>query len=459
MRSLTRSCPAALLLCLSLVWLLGLAALPARAAESAMSKETSACLSCHDKKGQIKKLDNGETLSLHISTDKFSHSVHGETDCEDCHTGIEAKTHGKVKTPVASRRQYTLDMRESCRDCHKKNFKSYEDGLHAALVKEGPKDGRKDAPLCSDCHNPHTLTSTKEVTPLSEVPCAKCHDAIFKAYSGDVHGQERIAKGKSAPICSDCHKAHENKSASLGTTVRDACLKCHDNAVAQHKDWLPNTLRHFEAISCPVCHAPNAKRRVNLRLYDQTSGLQMQEKVGVPQFERLTLQADANNLGLDERALWSLLNEFSQSGKPGNTVLRGRLEVMSGVEAHQISDKAHAIKDCDNCHRAGAPAFQSVSLTMAGPDGRPLRHTVQKDVLTSLLATQSIRGFYAIGSTRIQWLDVLLVMVVIGACCVPLAHMGVNRLFKGFRARQEAQRLADLKAEVASSDPQDRTEL
>jgi hypothetical protein len=37
--------------------------------------------------------------------------------------------------------------------------------------------------------------------------------------------------------------------------------------------------------------------------------------------------------------------------------------------------------------------------------------------------------------------------------------MGVNRLFKGFRARQEAQRLADLKAEVASSDPQDRTEL
>lgn len=459
MRRLTTRRPAALLLCLSLACLLGLASLHARAAESELSKETAACLSCHDKKGQVKKLDNGETLSLHIATDKFVHSLHGETDCEDCHSGIEAKTHGKVKTPVASRRQYTLDMRESCRDCHKKNFKSYEDGLHAALVKEGPKEGRQDAPLCSDCHNPHTLTSTKEVAPLAEVPCAKCHDAIFKAYSGDVHGQERIAKGKTAPICSDCHKAHENQSASLGTTVRDACLKCHDNAVAQHKDWLPNTLRHFEAISCPVCHAPNAKRRVNLRLYDQASGLQMQEKVGVPQFERLTLQADANNLGLDERALWSLLNEFSQSGKPGNTVLRGRLEVMSGVEAHQISDKTLALKDCDTCHRAGAPAFQSVSLTMAGPDGRPLRHEVQKDVLTSLLATQSIRGFYAIGSTRIQWLDVLLVMVVIGACCVPLAHMGVNRLFKGFRARQEAQRLADLNSPAAGPDPQDRTGL
>jgi hypothetical protein len=459
MRSLTKISLTSLMLRLSLACVLGLMNLHAWASGADMSKETKACLDCHNKKGQVKKLDNAETLSLYISEDKFAHSMHGETDCEDCHTGIEAKTHGKVKTPVESKRQYTLDMRESCRDCHKKNFKAYEDGLHAALVKEGPKEGRKDAPLCSDCHNPHTLTSTKEVTPLSEVPCAKCHEAIFKAYSGDVHGLERIAKGKTAPICSDCHKAHEIKSASLGTTVRDACLKCHENAVAQHKDWLPNTLRHFEAISCPVCHAPNAKRRVNLRLYDQASGLQMQEKVGVPQFERLTLQADANNLGLDERALWSLLNEFSKSDKPGSTVLRGRLEVMSGVEAHQLSDKAQAIKDCDTCHRAGAPAFQSVSLTIAGPDGRPLRHTVQKDVLTSLLATQSIRGFYAIGSTRIKWLDVLLVMVVFGACCVPLAHMGVNRMFKGFRARQEAQKLAELSTPAASPNPQDRPGL
>jgi hypothetical protein len=131
---------------------------------------------------------------------------------------------------------------------------------------------------------------------------------------------------------------------------------------------------------------------------------------------------------------------------------------MSGVEAHQISDKAQAIKDCDTCHRAGAAAFESVSLTIAGPDGRPLRHTVQKDVLTSLLATQSIRGFYAIGSTRIKWLDVLLVLVVLGACCVPLAHMGVNYWFKGFRAKQEAQRLAEQSAPAASPDPTDRPE-
>lgn len=443
----------------SWVWaifvLLGLMSFNTRAGEESLSKETQACLKCHNKAAEFKKLDNGEMLSLHVSTEKFVQSMHGETDCEDCHSNIEAKTHGKVKMSVESKRQYTLDMRESCRDCHKKNFKSYEDSLHAALVKEGPKEGRKDAPLCSDCHNPHTVMSTKEVTPLSEVPCAKCHDAIFKAYSNDVHGQERVAKGKAAPICSDCHKAHDVKAASLGTAVRDACLNCHENAIAQHKDWLPNTLRHFEAISCPVCHTPNAKRRVSLRLYDQASGLQVQEKLGVPQFERKTLQADSSNLGLDERALWSMLNEFSQSDKSGTTILRGRLEVMSGVEAHQLSDKAQAIKDCDTCHRAGAQAFQSVTLTIAGPDGRPIRHNVQKDVLTSLLATETVRGFYAIGSTRIKLLDVLLVMVVIGACCVPLAHMTVKRLFKNYRDRQEAQKLADQSAASAAASEQD----
>ena len=94
--------------------------------------------------------------------------------------------------------------------------------------------------------------------------------------------------------------------------------------------------------------------------------------------------ADANNLGLDERALLSLLKEFNQDGDNSKAVLRGRLEVRTGVEAHQLSDKSKAIKDCDTCHRAGAEAFQSVSLTIAGADGRPLRHGVKKEVLILL---------------------------------------------------------------------------
>jgi hypothetical protein len=55
---------------------------------------------------------------------------------------------------------------------------------------------------------------------------------------------------------------------------------------------------------------------------------------------------------------------------------------------------------------------------------------------------ESVRGFYAIGSTRIKLLDYLLVLVLFGAISVPLGHMTVKRLFKGVREKLEAERLA-----------------
>jgi len=412
------------------------------ATESKLTKEDEACLKCHDKEvgkeALEKKLGDGKTLSLDISTRDYIESMHNGTSCEDCHDSLDSKTHGKVKTPLASRRELSTSMQGSCVTCHKKKVKQYDDGLHAALVKQGSEK----APMCSDCHSPHTLRSVKIVTPIDQVPCAKCHDAIFKAYANDVHGQERVAKGKKAPICADCHATHDNKAASLGDTQKDACIACHKEAVAQHQEWLPNTELHFAAISCPACHAPTSQRRVNLRLYDAGTNKQLAEKVGVPKFVQRANAGDVSNVGLDERALWSLLNEFSNDPGKGQTILRGRLEVKSGVEAHQLTAKGKALKDCATCHQKGAEPFQSVIVTMAGPDGRPLRHGVQKDVLNSLTAMESVRGFYAIGSTRIKLLDWLLVLVVVGAASVPLGHMTVKRLFKGVRERRAAEEAA-----------------
>ena len=434
--------------------LASLAGLPSHADETELGKAEKDCLACHDKEGVKKVLPNGEIFSMRISSKAYAESMHNETACEDCHSDLDAKTHGKVKSDITSKRDFVLAQGNACRDCHKKKYVQYDDSVHAVMVKEGSKK----APLCSDCHNPHTVKSFKETQPIEATPCVKCHEPIFKAYVKDVHGLERIAKGKSAPICADCHQAHDVKAASMGSGIKDACLSCHKEAIAQHQDWLPNTGRHFEAISCPACHAPNAQRRVNLRLFDGSTNVQMSEKTGVPRFVSRADTADAKGIGLDERALLSLLKEFNQDDGATRVVLRGRLEVKSGVEAHQLSEKSKAIKDCNVCHKEGATPFQSVTLTIAGPDGRPLRHGIQKDVLSSLTSMESVRGFYAIGSTRIKLLDYLLIMVMIGAVCVPIGHMTIKRLFKGVRARLEAERLAEAVTSAKATDPAQPTE-
>ena len=107
-----------------------------------------------------------------------------------------------------------------------------------------------------------------------------------------------------------------------------------------------------------------------------------------------------------------------------------------------MAEKSRALKDCDTCHRAGAEPFQSVVLSIASADGRPLRHDVRSDVLSSLTALESVRGFYAIGSTRIVLLDWLLALALAGSIAGCLAHMGVRRLFKAMRERLAAEAAA-----------------
>ena len=405
-----------------------------------LAEEDLDCLKCHDDPKLSVKLDSGETLPLYISTQDFLGSMHNENSCADCHFDIDLDTHGKGESIIASKRELGVAMGDTCRDCHKKKYREYDDSVHALLIAEGSTK----APMCADCHNPHTVRSWKLAEAEAAMPCGKCHQEIFDASAKDVHGLARGDRKNPGPVCSGCHQAHGIKAASLGTGLRDTCLNCHKDAFAKHEIWLPNAQLHFDAISCPTCHAPDAERRVNLRLYHELGGdrVQLIEKSGVPQFVRLTTAADQASQGLDDRALLGLLKDFTHEEGQGKIVLRGRLEVGSGVEAHRLADKSKAIADCKVCHQAGAQVFQRVILTMAGPDGRPLRHGVNEDVLNSAFSIDSIRGFYVLGSTRIKLLDYLLVLVVLGLAGGIGAHMAARRWFRRAREKRKGQPIA-----------------
>lgn len=418
-----------------LVWLTMPAA---RAQDAQVSKESAACLKCHDKPALDMKLGDGKKLSLAVSAKAYLASAHKDQDCTDCHSALDEKDHGRpgYESALNSRRELTQSMQDSCTDCHKKKVKLYGDSIHATLARQG----NQKAPLCADCHDAHTQPLGKAaMLALDKSPCMSCHEAVSKAYAMDIHGVGGAMKGKKTPICADCHFAHDVQAASLGEGLRDACMKCHQQTVVQHKQWLPNARLHFEANACAVCHAPGGARRVNLRLYDASNKTQLREKSGVPRFAQRARAGDVTSMGLDERALFSLLTEFSQDrGLPGSTVLRGRLELRDGLDAHRMVERAKAVSRCDSCHSSGAEPFQSVVVSIAGPDGRPLRHGVQKDVLSSMAALASVRGFYAIGSTRIESLDWLLAIAVGGSLAGVIGHMTARRIFRSVRERRAA---------------------
>ncbi len=423
----------------------GVAAHAAEEKPHVLAKEDKACLECHAKPDLDKTLRNGETLSLHIAPQAFVDSVHNSSGCDGCHNEIDMDDHGKDSPQdIASKRAHALSMQQTCRDCHKKTVKEYDDSVHAVLVREGSAD----APLCTDCHNPHATRSSKNEDHAGPSPCATCHEDVVKAYTASVHGQA----GDEALTCADCHRTHAVKAVALKDHLKGECLSCHRDAVKLHATWLPNTERHLDAVACSACHSPDAKRRVDLLLYDGKSPQTAEENVGVPQFVKLTQVSDTTGTALDARAFWSLLKDFNRHDGDARAVVHGRLEVQSGAEAHRLAKKDKAIKDCDTCHRQGAEAFQSVTVTMASADGLALRRDATQGLLSSVESIGSVGGFYAIGGTRIHLLDTLLVMALAAGVLIPAAHMSVKLLSKRAHARQAA---AASQAEEGASEDHD----
>jgi hypothetical protein len=77
-------------------------------------------------------------------------------------------------------------------------------------------------------------------------------------------------------------------------------------------------------------------------------------------------------------------------------------------------------------------------VSMAGPDGRPLRHDASEGMLNSIESVGSVGGFYAIGSNRIKLLDTLLLMALGAGIFIPLAHLTVKLLTRRSRAQHHA---------------------
>jgi len=408
--------------------LLPTAIAPAFAADDTLSASDQHCLGCHGSAGMEKKLEDGGTLLLHVPPDMFAKSVHRSIGCTGCHADIDPAAHPPAKNDIASARSFSLTMMQVCHGCHADKFEQWQTSIHAALVRSGDPA----APICTDCHSPHAVIKGVAAE-IDQVPCQKCHTAIYTAYLGSVHGQARRSSDQSyAPICFDCHSAHEVKPTAVGALAQGpeaACFGCHGGVLEAHEEWLPNAALHFEVVSCPACHAPDAQRQVDLMLIDSKDAQPLgTEQIGVPLFNA---SAQSDGKGIDASTLWNLLQTFNRAGV-SKTILRGRLDVRTGAQAHQLADKSKALSDCRTCHSAGSQAFQSVTISLVGPQGQRVDYDANADVLNSAISIESVSGFYAIGGTRIKLLDILLILAILGGLAVPVGHLTLGWIFKRY---------------------------
>jgi mono/diheme cytochrome c family protein len=402
------------------------AAPQAFAADEAFSVADQNCLGCHGTAGMEKKLADGDTLQLRVPADLFAKSVHRSNGCTSCHTDIDPAAHPPSKKDIKSRRSYAVAASQVCKGCHTDKFEQWETSIHAALV----RSGNPAAPVCTDCHNPHAVIKGT-ATQVDQIPCKKCHQEIFTAYLGSVHAKSRLSSADSfAPTCSGCHSAHAVKPTSIDEGPKAQCIGCHAGVLQSHQAWLPNAALHFEAVSCPACHNPGSQRKVDLMLIDSSNmKARRTEQIGVPLFDA---SAGSDGKGIDAQTLWNLMQTLDRSGIAGKTILRGRLEPATAPQKHALAGKDKAISDCHTCHRSGSQAFQSVTISLVGPDGRRVGYGANADVLNSAFSIDSVSGFYAIGGTRIKLLDILLVLAILGGGGIAVGHLVLGWMFRRF---------------------------
>ena len=210
---------------------------PAQAAPALQDDKPSNdfCLACHQQEDVSYEFEDG-TVSGFIDPTVFGLSVHAEegVSCVDCHTGISEYPHPKVEEKNS--RDFSIGMLAICGDCHEEQFEKVKDSVHQAAADAG----KKEAAICSDCHNPHTqqrLTgkTSGELTNRARVNipkiCSQCHAEIYNTYKSSVHGSALLEEfNPDVPTCIDCHGVHNIPNPTTNTfrnSVPYLCAKCH----------------------------------------------------------------------------------------------------------------------------------------------------------------------------------------------------------------------------------------
>jgi len=215
----------------------------------------------------------------------------------------------------------------------------------------------------------------------------------------------------------------------IGDVLRDQCLGCHENVSLLHSQWLPNAELHLNDVSCAVCHSPFAKHRFDLHFFDTET----QQPVGQQETHDLFLgqltELEEAGGTVDPLEVWKLIEEDNQL-TPDNITLRGRMEVRSGIWAHQIAPKSFAVRTCDSCHLPGHRERMGFTVSVPSQDGRVQQFDAGQDAMSSAAAVDSIGDFSVFGISMNKMLDIMFLLSLGAGIAIPVGHFTLGKMVK-----------------------------
>ncbi len=211
---------------------------------------------------------SGDVLSISIDKHKFVSSVHGgRLNCQDCHAGYTKLPHPTRQ--LQSKRDYSLAQYETCKRCHFANYTKTLDSIHFQVLGEG----NRVAPVCTDCHGAHDVTSPDQPRARIARTCSTCHKQVYDTFVGSVHGKALVDENnQDVPTCTYCHGVHNIVDPRVPTfrhTIPQLCGQCHTNKALMDKyglstDVVQTYLRDFHGVTVSL----TAKQNPDILTYE-----------------------------------------------------------------------------------------------------------------------------------------------------------------------------------------------
>jgi len=186
------------------------------------AKDVDDCLACHEDQ-ELTMDKNGKKISLYVNPNAYKKSVHGNSDCIDCHSNYNPDNipHTSGSTTV------------NCSNCHDAN-KSLQNNVHKNVK-------------CYDCHSKHYTKPAKDYAKDQTKNCIKCHsNSNIRAFENSIHGKRNVK-------CESCHKGgHASKNISKNE-IENSCGSCHQSHKIAFDNSIHRTVLKEGSKSAPTC--------------------------------------------------------------------------------------------------------------------------------------------------------------------------------------------------------------